>query len=77
MQRAEFLELCQKVSVLTNKSNNPIPGELLVTYNGIKYYPVSYELSFDAGQPMHYAILHDLKANSIIKTLLSSVQYMA
>ena len=69
MQRTEYLELCQKVSVLKNglcgiKEN--VPNELMVVYNGIKYYPVAYELSFDdKGNARHTAILHDLKANSI------------
>ena len=50
MQRTEYLELCQKVSVLKNgicgiKEN--VTDELKVIYNGIAYYPVAYELSFD------------------------------
>ena len=76
MQRTEYLELCQKVSVLKNgicgiKEN--VPNELKVIYNGIKYYPVSYELSFDNGKPTHTAILHDLKANSITNADLKRV----
>ena len=68
MQRDIFLQMCQKVSVLKNgicgiKKN--VPNELMVVYNGIKYYPVAYELSFDNGKPTHTTILHDLKANSI------------
>ena len=68
MDRKLYIELCQKVSVLKNgicgiKEN--VPDELKVIYNGIAYYPVSYELSFDNGKPTHTAILHDLKANSI------------
>ena len=68
MDRKLYVELCQKVSVLKNgicgiKEN--VPDELKVIYNGIAYYPVSYELSFDNGKPTHTAILHDLKANSI------------
>ena len=76
MQRTEYLELCQKVSVLKNgicgiKEN--VPDELKVIYNGIAYYPVSYELSFDQGQPTHIAILHDLNANSITNASLEKV----
>ena len=76
MQRDIFLQLCQKVSVLKNgisgiKEN--VPDELKVIYNGIAYYPVSYELSFDNGKPTHTAILHDLKANSITSADLERV----
>ena len=76
MQRDIFLQLCQKVSVLKNgicgiKEN--VPDELKVIYNGIAYYPVSYELSFDNGKPTHTAILHDLQANSITSADLERV----
>ena len=50
-----------------------VPDELMVVYNGIKYYPTAYELSFDKGQPVHTAILHDLKANSIMNADLGKV----
>ena len=76
MDRKLYLELCQKVSVLKNgicgiKEN--VPDELKVIHNGIAYYPVSYELSFDKGQPTHIAILHDLNANSINNASLEKV----
>ena len=76
MDRTVFLKMCQKVSVLKNgicgiKEN--VPDELTVVYNGIKYYPVAYELSFDKEQPVHTAILHDLKANSIMNANLKKV----
>lgn len=78
MQRTEYLELCQKVSVLKNgicgiKEN--VPDELMVAYNGIKYYPVAYELSFDdKGNIRHTAILHDLNANAITYANLERVE---
>ena len=77
MDRTEFLQMCQKVSVLKNgicgiKEN--VPDELKVIYNGIAYYPVSYELSFDdKGNVRHTAILHDLNANSIMNVNLERV----
>lgn len=76
MDRKLYLELCQKVSVLKNgicgiKEN--VPNELKVIHNGIEYYPISYELSFDNGQPTHTAILHDLKANSVMNVDLGKV----
>ena len=78
MQRDIFLRMCQKVSVLKNgicgiKEN--VPNELTVVYNGIKYYPVAYELSFDdKGSVRHTAILHDLKSNSITNANLERVE---
>ena len=76
IERNEFLQMCQKVSVLKNgiggiKEN--VLNELKVIHNGIAYYPVSYELSFDNGKPTHTAILHDLKANSIMNVDLEKV----
>ena len=77
MDRKLYLELCQRVSVLKNgicgiKEN--VPDELTVVYNGIKYYPVAYELSFgDKGNIRHTAILHDLKSNSITNADLERV----
>ena len=78
MQRDIFLQLCQKVSVLKNgicgiKEN--VPDELKVIYNGIAYYPVSYELSFDdKGNVRHTAILKDLKANSVVYAMLENIK---
>ena len=78
MQRTEYLELCQKVSVLKNgicgiKEN--VPNELMVVYNGIKYYPVAYKLSFDdKGNVRHTAILHDLYANAVTYANLERVE---
>ena len=78
MDRNIFLQMCQKVSVLKNgvcgiKEN--VPDELMVVYNGINYYPVAYELSFDdKGNARHTAILHDLKANSIMNADLRNVK---
>ena len=68
MDRTDYLQLCQKVSMLKSglcgiKEN--VPPELLVKHNGIVYYPQAYELSFDKGQTKHIAILHELKTNSI------------
>ena len=76
MQRDIFLQMCQKVSVLPGgvfgiKQN--VPDDLKVVHNGIAYYPISYKLSFDNGRPTHTAILHDLKANSIMNANLETV----
>lgn len=77
MQRTEYLELCQKVSVLPDRIcgiKDKVPVELLVVYNGITYYPEKYTLSFDKGQPTHTAILHDLYANAITEANLERVK---
>jgi hypothetical protein len=77
MDRKKFVLLCQRVSILTGgvfgiKKN--VPNELQVVYDGIKYYPVAYELSFSNGNPIHSDILHDLKANSTITVPLNLVE---
>lgn len=77
IDRAEFLQMCQKCSILPSgicgvKQN--VPDELKAVHNGIVYYPVAYELSFDKGQPKHTAILHDLKANSVTHANLERVR---
>ena len=76
IERKKYLEMCQMVSVLPSgvfgiKQN--VPDDLKVVHNGIAYYPISYKLSFDKGQPVHTAILHDLKANSITNVNLGKV----
>ena len=68
IDRTEFLQMCQRVSILKSgicNTKENVPDDLKVIFNGIVYYPVAYELSFDKGQAVHKAILHDLKANSI------------
>lgn len=70
MDRTEYLNMCKKVSILLPK----IPDDCLVEYDGITYYPEAYELSFDKGATKHVAILHDLKANSVMRCLLDMVK---
>ena len=76
MDRKLYIELCQKASMLKSgicgiKEN--VPDELKVVHNGIVYYPVAYELSFDEGQTRHIALLHDLNANSMTQANLERV----
>lgn len=71
------MQMCQRVSMLKNgicgiKEN--VPDELKVVHNGIVYYPVSYQLSFDKGQPTHTAIIHDLIANSLTYERLERIE---
>ena len=76
IERTLFLQMCQKCSVLPSgicgiKEN--VPDDLKVVHNGIMYYPVAYQLSFDEGQTRHIALLHDLNANSITQANLERV----
>lgn len=76
MDRKLYLEMCQKVSVLPSgvlgiKQN--VPDDLKVVHNGIAYYPISYKLSFDNGRPTHTAIIHDMRANSIMNADLEAI----
>ena len=77
IDRKEFLQLCQRVSVLpetTMHIKTAIPPELTVLYEGIQFYPVGYEMTYKQGISQHTAILHDMKAHSIIKVDLNKVK---
>lgn len=68
MNRKEYLELCQKHSIIPTEN-------ITVNFDGISYYPVGYKITFDnKGNPLHTAILHDLKANSITSADLGKVE---
>lgn len=68
MDRTEYLNLCKKVSVLPN-----IPDDCQVEYEGVTYYPQAYQLSFIKGTTVHTAILHGLKAKSVMYCPLDKV----
>ena len=76
MERAEFLKLCQKVSTFPAMGGviNNIPENMLVKYATSVFYPVGYKLTFKEGKPQHTAILHDLKANSVVECDLQKVR---
>ena len=66
MERKEFLLICQK---------NAISGEELVTYDGVKYHPISYAIRFDKlGRAKHTAVLHSVKADSVLNVKLEDVE---
>ena len=75
MDRTEYLQMCQKVSLLKDSGGikQNMPPELLVKHDEVVYYPQAYELSFANGTTIHKAILHDLKTNSITYAELSKV----
>ena len=66
MERKRYLELCQRYAV----------GEdIRVKYKDTEYHPYRYELGFDdTGKSIHTAILKDLKANSVVYTMLESIK---
>lgn len=77
MNRKEYLELCQKVSALPETTMHikaQIPPELTVSYTGIQFYPTGYEMTFKQGISQHTAILHDMKAHSVIYADLQKVE---
>ena len=71
MDRTEYLNLCKRVSV----SYPNIPTECIVECDGISYYPQGYQLSFAKGNTVHTAILHDLKAKSVMCCPLDRVKF--
>jgi hypothetical protein len=77
IDRKEFLQICQRVSVLPETImhiKTAIPPELTVLYEGIQFYPVGYEMTFKQGISQHTAILHDMKAHSTVKVDLNKVK---
>ena len=43
-----------------------VPERLRVVYDGIVYYPTEYLLRGDGhGNPAHYGVMHDLRADSL------------
>ena len=46
-----------------------------VEYNGIEYYPIAYQLAYNAdGTIRHTAVLRDIQSNSEIYCRLADVQ---
>lgn len=75
MDRAEFLEMCKRASMIPK--GKAIPPELFLKFDSTVFYPVGYILRFDSnGKPTHTAILHDLKAHSISYCDLLKVERM-
>jgi hypothetical protein len=67
VQRDIFLQMCQKHSAIPTTN-------IIVNFDGISYYPVGYKMTFDNnGNPLHTAILKDLKANCIVECRLDKV----
>ena len=76
MDRKQYLDMCQKVSMYKPDLCGIImnlPNELFVMAEGRIYYPLKYVLGFENGKPTHTAILHDLRAGSISEIDLEKV----
>lgn len=78
MDRTEYLNLCKRVSILLPTIPtllSSLPTDCIMEYDGIVYYPQGYQLSFDEeGNVIHTAILHDLKAKSVMYCPLDKVE---
>ncbi len=77
MTRKEYLSLCRDVSEYPDGSGGikpRLPPELLVTYDGIMYYPLHYEMHFSKGEYYDIAALHSLKANSLCFAPLEDIK---
>lgn len=77
MERKEFLQMCLEASKLPEwmlHMRRDVPEDLLVEYDEIIYYPVTFFYHFKNGVPEDGAVLHSLKANGIITADLSKVK---
>ena len=73
MDRIEYLKLCQRYAMTKGK-----PPDLLVEYNGMKYFPKEYSMKFDhLGNPLNIAVLEDINLNSILCVELERVSFSA
>ena len=78
MDRKQFLEICQRVSVLPDDVSGVkrnITPDLIVNFDCMRFYPVGYQITFNQGKIKHTAILHDLRCASIIQCDLEKVKY--
>ena len=70
--------MCQRCSTLESIAGTAInvPSDLLVKYKNIIYYPIGYEMLFNRdGVPIHSGILHDLKANCVVRANFQEIDY--
>lgn len=74
MDRTEYLNrMAHALYCVANKL--PIPQEALVEHKGLIYYPYEYTMTSDGtGNFVHYAVLHDLRANSTTRAKLDKVK---
>ena len=81
MDRKEYLDWCRECAVLEQGPNGirvGVPSNMIVTVRGMTYYPQAYTIEFNQlGEVIHTAILHDLKANSVIRCPLNKVKKLS
>ena len=66
MERNDFLKVCQSHS---------IGKKTAVEYDGIAYYPIAYQLAYNAdGTVRHTAVLQDVKSKALVYCRLQDVQ---
>ena len=78
IDRNIYLKMCQRCSMLESIAGTAInvPSDLLVKYKNIIYYPIGYEMLFNRdGVPIHSGILHDLKANCVVRANFQEIDY--
>lgn len=77
MDRKQYLELSLRYATVRREATvrpDKAPDELAVLFEGNKYFPNGYQLTFDSrGGAVHTAILHDVNSHSVIYCQLSAV----
>lgn len=81
MDRKEYLDWCRECAVLEKGVHGiriGVPSNRIVAVRGMAYYPQAYMIEFNqCGEVIHTAILHDLKANSVISCPLNKVKKLS
>lgn len=77
MDRKQYLELSMRYATVRREVTikpSRAPDELIVYFEGNKYLPNGYQLTFDSkGKAIHTAILHDAESHSVVYCQLSAV----
>lgn len=76
MEAKEIYKICKAVSLLprTVEGRKVTKKSQTVIYNGARYYPVGLILSYDNGEPITSAVLHDLKAKSTVTAKIEKIE---
>lgn len=74
MDRTEYLNRMNRASYAIAHGISIAPKDT-VEYQGVRYFPYEYTMACDGnGGYDHYAVLHDLKASSVIRVKLEQVK---
>ena len=66
MERNDFFKACQA---------HAIGKKMAVEYDGIAYYPIAYQLAYNAdGTVRHTAVLQDVKSKALVYCRLQDIQ---